>query len=119
MKALSKECSDTWALSQLFELAFIFSKEGNKKAKEAIYSRYGKKIIEGSAWCGEAQILELDSLEGLKYIAEVRGKALTENSEDWEDSFLVDSFQKDNPTIRVYEELEKAAENNLDTKTYL
>ena len=72
--ALGQERQDTWALVQLFDLAAIFAKEGNKEARKAIYKRYYKKVIEGSEWCGEDAIVELDGLEGLKYIAEIRGK---------------------------------------------
>ena len=76
--ALAQENRDTWALVQLFDLAAIFAKNGNKEARKAIYKRYYKKNIEGSEWCGEDAILELDGLEGLKYIAETKGKYLVE-----------------------------------------
>lgn len=117
--ALLQERTDTWALVQLFDLAAIFAKEGNKEARKAIYKRYYKKVIEGSEWCGEDSIVELDGLEGLIYIAEIRGKGFEINPDDWEDSFLVDSFQEKNPTIKVYRELKKSAKDNLFIRKYV
>jgi hypothetical protein len=119
LNALGKECRDTWALDQLFHLAAIFAKEGNKKARQAIYKRYSKNIIIGSEWCGEDALVELDHFEGLKYIAETRGKHLSKNPDDWEDSLLVDLFQKENPEIKVHQELKKSAKINLYIKKYL
>ncbi len=117
--ALAQERHDTWALVQLFDLAAIFAKEGNQNARKSIYKRYNKKVIEGSEWCGEDAITELDGLEGLKYIAEIRGKVFEKNPDEWEDGFLVDSFQEKNPTIKVRREFEKSAKANIFIRKYL
>ncbi len=119
LQTLATERQDTWVLDQLFELATIFAKNGDKKARQAIYKRYHKKVINGSEWCGQDAIVEIDGIEGLKFIAKIRGKALIKNPDDWEDSFFVDHFQKENPKIKVYEELEKASKNNSHIKNYL
>ncbi|MBN2435771.1 MAG: hypothetical protein JXK07_10950 [Spirochaetes bacterium] len=119
IKALVKEREDTWNLQQLFGLAKIFAEQGNTKAKQAIYKRFKKRAIKYSGCLGEQEILELDGIEGLKHIAEVRGKILTKKPEEWEDSFLVDDFQKKNPKIKVYAELKKAAAKNPFIKKYL
>jgi len=119
LKALATERQDTWSLDQLFELAVIFAKQGNKKARQAIYKRYHKRVINGSEWCGQDQIVELDGIEGLKHIAETRGKALTKNPDDWEDSFFVDYYQEENPKVKVYQELTKSAGANPYIKKYL
>ncbi len=119
LAALLTEQKDTWALEQLFELAAIFFIEGNIKAKKAIYKRYYKKIIEGSAWCGERALLKVDGIKGLIYIAKQKGKYLIKNQNEWEDSYLVDQFQVDNPQIKVYQELTKASKDNRYIKKYL
>lgn len=119
LTALAAEKSDTWALDQLFELAAIFALEGNKKAKRAVYERFSKEIIQGSPWCGQDAIIKMDGISGLLFIAETRGKTLSKNREEWEDSFLVDEFQKNNPDIKVYAELGKAATKNAFVKKYL
>ncbi len=119
LQALESERQNTWALDQLFELAATFAKEGNNKARQAIYHNYFKEVIDGSEWCGQDAIVELDGFEGLKYIVETKGKGLIKDPNDWEDSFFVDDFQKRNPKIKVYEELERASKDNPYIKKYL
>ncbi|MCP4440832.1 MAG: hypothetical protein GY810_18070 [Aureispira sp.] len=119
LKGLKKEKKDTWALVQLFRLAEILAKRGNQKAWVAIYNRYHRKTIHGSKWCGEDSILALDGIEGLKYIAHVRGRALSKDKDDWETSFTLDRFQEENPNINVIESLKNAAENRPLINVYL
>ena len=69
LKALATEQNDTWSLIQLFELAKIFSRQGDEAAKEAIYNRFLINPINGSDWAGYSEILELDGFDGLKFIA--------------------------------------------------
>jgi len=116
---LLTERQDTWALDQLFDLSALFAKQGDKEAYKAIYKRFYKKTIQGSEWVGQDAILELDGLEGLKYIAETKGKIIASDPEEYDDSFMVDFFQEENPTLKVYEELEKASENNKYIRIYL
>ena len=116
---LLTERQDTWALDQLFDLSALFAKQGDKAAKKAIYKRFYKKTIQGSEWVGQDAILEMDGLEGLKYIAETKGKIIANNPEEYDDSFMVDFFQEENPTLKVYEELEKASESNNYIRIYL
>lgn len=119
LEKLEIEKEDTWALDQLFDIAALFAKQGDKEAKKAIYKRFYKKRIEGSEWIGQDAILELDGLAGLKYIAETKGKIIDKESEEWEDSFMVDFFQEENPDLKVYEELENAAKENKYIRIYL
>ncbi len=117
--ALAQERRDTWALHQLFQLAAIFAKQGNKEARKSIYKRYYKKVIEGSEWCGEDAILDLDGIEGLKFIAEAKGRNLLKSPDDWEDSSFVDLFQRDNQAINVFRELQQASMGKPHIKRYL
>jgi len=119
LKALATERQDTWALDQLFDLAAKFANQGDNEAKKAIYKRYYKKTIQGSEWVGQDAILEIDGLEGLKHIAETKGKIILKDPEEWEDSWTVDYFQEQNPIIKVYQELEKASKSNKFIKAYL
>jgi hypothetical protein len=119
LKKLATERKDAWALGQLFDLATLLAKEGDKESRKAIYKRFYKKIIFGCEDWGQENIVELDGWEGLKYIADVKGKVFQKNVNRWDDSFFVDDFQKNNPDIKVYRELEKVAETNVFIKTYL
>jgi len=119
LQTLATERQDTWALYQLFNLAVKFAQQGDNEAKKAIYKRYYKKTIQGSEWVGQNALLEIDGLEGLMHIAETKGKVILKDPEEWEDSWTVDYFQEQNPTIKVYQELEKASKSNKYIKTYL
>ena len=120
MKGLATERKDDWALNQLFYLTAAFAKKGDKEAKNAIYKWHSKinhiKYFEGT---GDHAIIELDGIEGLKYIIEAKGKILINDKEAWEDSILVDNFQKNNPKLKVYKELETAGKKNKYIKIYL
>ena len=118
-RGLASEQKDTWTLVQLFGLATIFAKNGDTKAKKAIYRRFFKKVIDGSDWCGYASIIELDGLDGLKYIASTIGKSLEKNPEDWQDNAIIYHFQSDNPKIKAQKALEEASKENRFIKMYL
>lgn len=118
-EALKTESDDDWSIEQLFDIAAIFAKKGDERAKKAVYENYYKWTINGSDWCGQDAIVEIDGLEGLKYIAETKGKFLEKNVEEWEDSWFVDDFQKENSLIDVFGELRKAAKNNSYIKKYI
>lgn len=111
-EALKTESNDDWSIEQLFDIAAIFAKEGDERAKKAVYESYYKYAKDGADWAGQSAIVEIDGLKGLLYVAETKGKYLTENPESWEDSFFVDYFQKKNLSIDVYDELRKAAHKN-------
>jgi hypothetical protein len=117
--ALLKESEDTWALDQLFDIVKLFAIEGDEEAKKAIYKRYSMKFLDYSDWVGEDAILELDGLKGLMEIAKRKGKLFIEDKNAYEDSFVVDEFQKANPEIRVMKELKKAAKNNNYIESYV
>ena len=119
LKGLDEEQNDTWALVQLFDLATFFAKQGDTEAKRVIYKRFYNKIIEGSDWCGYDSILQLDKLEGLKYIAKTIGKHLEANPDDWQDSSIIRHFQDENPKIKVWQELKRASKLNSHIKIYL
>lgn len=117
--ALRTENNDDWSTEQIFDIAAIFAKKGDEQAKKAVYESYYKYVMDGADWAGQEAIVEIDGLEGLLYIAETKGKYLTENPESWIDSFFVNSFQEENSKIDVYCELRKSAESNNFIKKYL
>jgi hypothetical protein len=119
LKGLSTEQKDTWALEQLFDLAALFAKLGDIEARKAIYKRFYKNIIPGSEWVGQESIIGLDGLEGLMRVAEIKGRIIQKDPQEWEDSWFVEYFQEENPSIRVYSELKKASKANTYIKTYL
>jgi len=119
LKKLMTEKKDYWGLEQMFDLAVLFDKDGLIGAKEALYSRFEKNGRPNYEFCGQDQIIKLDGLKGLLKVAEVVGRSLNKNKDDWEDSWRVDEFQKKNKSIDAYKELEKASRKNKNIKSYL
>jgi len=118
-KGLNKGEGDTWDLTQLFDLVKFFAQDGDKKAKKIIYNKYLNHPLKDSDWLGEDEILELDGLNGLKFIAEKKGMYLKKNPDEWEDEQILNNFQEDNPTINVWSELKKESKYNLNIKHFL
>jgi hypothetical protein len=116
---LKTEKKDYYGLDQMCDLAVLFYKAGHSESKEVLYARFDKNSSKGYELCGQDQIIELDGLSGLLKVAEVVGKSLYNNKDDWEDSWRVDEFQKKNKKISIYKELEKAGKKNKYIKTYL
>jgi hypothetical protein len=118
-EVLKTEVNDNWGTRQLFDIAAIFAKEGDERSKKAAYECFYEHTLSGEYRAGQDSIVEIDGLKGLLFVAETVGRYFTEDPEGWEDSFLVDYFQEQNPAIDVYEELRKAARDNPYTKRYL
>ncbi len=119
LKGLATEQEDTWSLTHLFDLAKLFVQQGDKEVRQAIYDRFLNNSIENSDWVGYSEIIELDGLNGLIFIAEKFGKFIDKNPDDWQDDSIIRHFQDDNPNIKAFEELEKVSKTNKFIKIYL
>lgn len=111
-KLVSKK-TDDYGLDQLCDLAVLFYKDGNLKAKDALYKRFEKNIIDGYEICGQSQMMEIDGINGVLKYAEIVGEMLSKDVDDYEESWRIDYFQKENKQIDVYKEIEKAGKENI------
>lgn len=119
LKAIQEEVSDTWTLTQLFDLALLFAKDGDRRFKEAIYARFFRNTISGSDWVGYSEIIELDGLAGLRHIAKVMGQGLIDNPNDWQDDMIVRHFAEKYPGVNVRSELKNWAKSSPAIERYL
>ena len=119
LQGLATEQHDTWSLTHLFALTKLYAQHNDTEAKQAICDRFLNNPIEGSDWVGYSEILELDGLQGLFFIAEKFGKYIEQNPEDWQDDSIVRHFQEDNQELKVNEELKKVSKKNKFIKLYL
>jgi hypothetical protein len=119
LNGITTEQEDTWSLTHLFDLAKLFARQGDKEMKNAIYDRFCNNPIEGSDWVGYSEILELDGLQGLIYISEKIGKFIEQNPDDWQDDWILKSFQEENPDLKVNETLENLAKENKYIRIYI
>ena len=119
LRGLATEQNDTWNLTHLFALTKLFAQQNDAEAKQAIYDRFLNNPIEGSDWVGAYEILELDELNGLLYVADKFGKYIEQNPDDWQDDWIIKRFQEENKNIKVSEELKKKAKTNKCIRIYL
>jgi hypothetical protein len=119
LKGLATEKDDTWNLTHLFALAKLYAQQNDSEAKKAIFDRFLNNPIEGSDWVGYSEILEIDGLKGLLFIAEKFGKYIEQNPDDYQDDWIVSSFQEKNENLKVNNELKKSAKSNKYVKIYL
>ena len=115
---LQSEKKDYWGLDQMCDLAVRFYKAGYIEAKAALYNRFEKNSLEGYEFCGQEQLMAIDGMNGVLKVAEIVGKTLFENPDDYEDSWKIDDFQKRNKSVDVYTELKKASVKNKYVKAY-
>ncbi len=119
LKGLTTEQADTLSLTHLFDLAKLYAQQGDIQARQAIYDRFLNNPIEGSDWVGYSEIIELDQLDGLIFIAEKFGKYIDKNPDDWQDDFIISYFQDENPNIKALQELEELSKKDKFIKLYL
>jgi hypothetical protein len=119
LQGLATEQDNTWDLTHLFAIAKLYAQQNDTELKQAIYDRFLNNPIEGSDWVGAYEILELDGLNGLFYVAEKFGKYIEQNPDDWQDDWIIKRFQEQNKKIKVSEELKKKAKTNNFIRIYL
>ena len=119
LRGLANEQNNSWNLTHLFALAKLYAQQNDAEAKEAVYNRFLNNPIEGSDWVGAYEIIELDGLNGLFYVAEKFGKYIEKHPDDWQDDSIVRHFQTEHQNIQVYEELKMKAQTNKFIGLYL
>ncbi|MPM31395.1 hypothetical protein SDC9_77950 [bioreactor metagenome] len=110
--------ADYYGLEQMCDLAVKFHKAGFKEAKTAIYKCFITNASDRTGICAQRQLVSVDGFNGVLQIAETIGRMLCENPKDYEDSWVIDCFQKKNKSIDVYVELKKASASNKYIKAF-
>lgn len=70
-----------WGMAQLFEIAKLMAQSGNIKARRVMYKKYEQLCKNEQEIVGNYEIIALDGLQGLAFIAELHGKMLLESNE--------------------------------------
>ncbi len=119
LTAFATASYENWDSSQLFDLAKHFAMAGDPEAKKQCYFVYRKRALAHNEWDGEDAIIELDGLAGLLFVAATKGEKMVSDPDWIEDGMVLDDFQDKNPSINIYEEIEKRAAENVFLKTYI
>ncbi len=71
LEALAQPDEDMYD-AQLFDLAVIFARQGNPKARAVMYRRFLEEDTEDGYTVGASQLVELDGVDGLIFVLEHR-----------------------------------------------
>ncbi len=107
-----------WDIHQLYDLVFIWAKQGDREARKIIYQTF-KKQENNESWLGGEQIIKLDGIEGLLEVAEIVGKKLLQDRELGEDDWLIKEARESYGVNKINSALERAALSNDEVKAYL
>lgn len=111
---------DNWGVLQLFRLVGLMAGAGNTRAREAVYWRYAENLNPDFPFVDTYVLIDLDGYEGLKFMAEVKGKLLLDDPEDWDDDdYLLRHAQDLLPDMAVEARLEQDAARNESIRAYL
>jgi hypothetical protein len=119
LRGLATERDDTWALTQLFKLTLFFAQEGDAAARKALYRNFLRNPIRGSDWVGGHELITLDGLAGLHYIARKYGQYLARHPDDWQDDGPTEFLREKYPDLDIWTELRQWAETDADVRRYL
>jgi hypothetical protein len=76
---------DNWNETWYFDLARVFAHNGDKHAREVMYTRFLQNITAEDA-TGAESLIELDGIDGFLYVANVLGEALLSDPDIWGDT---------------------------------
>ena len=113
LDALSNKKEDDWQLQQLFNIARIYAQRGNNSARLIMYKLFKRNL--GS----ETELIDLDGLQALTFIAHVKGKAIALKKSEWEDDSLLKYAQENIPKSNPMALLKVAAKKDPFIKIYI
>ena len=115
-------CDDYWSRNQLLGLARLFAENGNNRARTVLYNFLNSAEYDSESNlrdCAE-QIVLMDGIEGLLYVAGLLGEHLRVNEEDrWEDRHLISMTEEKFGAEKTSIALEESANKDVRVRRYL
>ena len=105
-------------MEQLFDLALAFAKEGDERARRAMYAKFAENAAQGIT-TGAWQLIELDKAEGLLFITERFGEYAQADDKFWDDRGLIRLAEEQVGAERLQATLQLARSRNAQIAKYL
>lgn len=103
IEKILSERIESWDLTQLFGIVKIFASKGNKTARAKLYEKFSLHRCEVYQAADIAEsLIDLDGLNALKFIVEIRGKELLKSVSNWEDDHLLNYTKDTIPGSKSY-----------------
>jgi hypothetical protein len=112
-----KEEGDHWDISQRFQLARMLAQDGNQLAREAMKAAFWASTNLSNEVA--AELIELDGIAGLLFVARRIGDSLTQNPIAWEDDYLLSIARDICGSESVEIALKNAAKQDMNVRSYL
>ncbi len=111
---------EEWSIVQLFDLARVMAENGNNRARSVLYQCL-KDVSDDNIHCCADQIILLDGIDGLIFVAGVLGERLITRPEEnlWEDNYLIRPVKEKFGEEQTAIALQEAAQDSLRVKKYL
>ena len=84
-----RSLEESTSIRQLCALAYQYASHGDDAFRSQLYEIVKTTPIADSPWLGESEIVALDGDEAILFAAEIRGKRLQCNDEEWDDIKLI------------------------------
>lgn len=109
-----------WDINQLLNVAReLYVRYETDAIRQAITDAYVHLQNKENPWVGQDVVLKILGMEGLHIIAKKRGTEIRKDKSEWEDKYIIEQFQKENPQIKVMKIIQKWALTDIDIKAYL
>lgn len=89
---------DAIDVAQLFDFALIYARAGNLHARRLMYEQFAANAGDSNDF-GATQLIDLDGIDGFRFVAARLGEAARLDSKFWDDAALMEYLKKCVPDI--------------------
>ena len=111
------EAREHWDTVQLFDLAALFAKAGDPRARETMFEKFRRQDSQ-ERFTGASQIVRVNGMAGLLFAAEQIGQFLATHPDDWGDDYLL-SESREILGADPEPELRRTADVNSNIRRFL
>jgi len=111
--------TEYWDAKLLFDLLGIIAKEGSELARQALYQRYSNNLKNKYEFIDTNVLITLDGLKGLEFVADIQGKQLKLDPDDWVDDYPIQLCKKHFPNTDPENYLKEKSKTNHNIKEFL
>ncbi len=112
------DTNDTWDIAHRFAVARLLAEREFPGARSAMYEKFDSADRDIRDMVA-AEIVVLDGLDGLLFVADRIGARLAANPKDWQDPYLLSVAAEEAGNDEVKECLQRAAKENTNIRAFV
>ncbi|QDG53091.1 HEAT repeat domain-containing protein [Persicimonas caeni] len=108
-----------WSADQLCDFALHYARRGHQRGRELLYQVYRENRFSEADWVAADQLLSLDGLDGLTFMAEVAGERILagDRVDQWDAA--VPTACEEFGSVQVLARLQEASAQSLGVSAFL